>query len=207
VKLKRLINLGALLLTLTLSGCNVGGFLLSALMPYETTPAKYTPLKEPMLVMVENYDAPSAGYLESEQVAKLVSDSLVEHEVAPLVPQDRLKELRLHDPVKYRDMSIAAVGKAVQARQVLYVRIMPQTEETVGGSDMLKARLGAQVKVVDVDSGETRWPVNAEGYPISVESQFQSRGQVAPDASLRQQMCQKLSEHIASAFYNKQTPP
>src|SRR2546426_898908 len=84
-----------------------------------------------------------------------------EDDAVPLKSPDDLYQLRAADPIKFRKMTIPSVGKAVGAKQVLYVNLTQSRVDLTPGTEMLKGRIGVLVRVVDVTSGVTRWPSGA----------------------------------------------
>lgn len=186
-------------------GCNVVGMVAYVFAPPEKIPAKYTPAKQHLAVVVENYKSPSADYLEAEQLALALHDQLAAHDVTPLIDPGAVDKLRDADPVGFQKLSIGQIGQKVGAKQVLYVQINHANYEVAGGSDLFKTTVTAQVKVVDADTGNTLWPMDAaNGYPIKKETSFQAQGQVAPDATLRVKLCQELATQIAYLFYQRE---
>ncbi len=154
-----LLALAALVLPAT--GCNVltmVGLVGEAIVP-PTEPAQYVPPKTaPMLVLVENRQNPGRAWAESEQLAALISSDLTTHKVCPVIPQDKLIDLRDKDPLAMRQMSITAIGKAVEAQQVLYVDVLSINTPTITGTPSA-GRVEMRVHVIDVATGKTAWPV------------------------------------------------
>lgn len=202
LKLMLLIVVGA---SASLSaGCNLLGAVAVVAQPPRKIPAVYTPANDSMFVLVENYDSPASAYLEAEQITAGITSELAEHKVAPLIDSSQHWDLRQANPAAHRSMSISQIGQRLGAKQVLYVRLIPSTQELAGGSDLMKARLDVRVKIIDVATGHARWPVDlADGYPMSVETPFEAQRQIAPVATLRAKMCRELSNNIAVLFYER----
>jgi hypothetical protein len=188
-------------LLLTLIGCNA----VSAIQQKVTGPpavdAQYVPAQEPMLVLVENYRSPSA-YSDTEMLARYLTDELTKHNVAPLVPMRTLYALRTNKGDDFRKMSMAAVGRETGAKQVLYVDVQQCGIGATTGSELLKGRIAVQVRVVDVDTGATRWPPQAtEGIPLSYETPLPRADVNTSEAMVRQNMHEAMASRIARLFY------
>src|SRR4051812_10680622 len=109
---------------LLLTGCNAVGAIAYKIGPPPRTPAKYKPAKELAVIIVENYRNPSASDVDSEQLARLIADELRNNKVVPLVAENAIQQLRDADREKFRAMTIPALGRAVGAKQVIYVDLV-----------------------------------------------------------------------------------
>ncbi|MGB7159196.1 MAG: hypothetical protein WBD40_14100 [Tepidisphaeraceae bacterium] len=165
-------------------------------------PAQYVPAKEPMLVMVETYKGSVAGYSEAETLARYLMVELTEHDIAPLIPIEKLYALRTNKPDAYRTMSMTAIGREVGAKQVLYVDLQQSAIGAPPGSELIKGRVAVQVRVVDVETGDTRWPAQAtEGIPLGYETPLPRANENATEAIVRAKMHSAMAERIAKLFY------
>lgn len=161
-------------LTLPAAGCSLLGMasIVGEAVYTPTEPAQYVPPKTaPMLVLVENRQNPGLVWPESEQLAAFISNDLTTHKICPVIPQDKLVDLRDKDPLAMRRMSITAIGKAVDAQQVLYVDVVSVDTPAVTGTPV-KGRVDMRVHVIDVATGKTTWPTApAEPTSLSYEAQ------------------------------------
>jgi hypothetical protein len=185
-----------------LPGCLAGAIL--GKMP-QYTPAKYVPDKDkPMLVVAENYRDPSGGaVVDADQLARLVTDDLREHKVAPIIPPERALELRSRDAERFRQMPITMMGQEVGAQRVLYVSVVNAATDTAGGgSDMMRGTATVLVRVVDVKTGATVWPPAAsDGYPVSATTPTTRLGDGTDEVTVRQALQQQLAQQTARLFY------
>lgn len=191
-----------------LPGCSVLGVAAYKLHGPASVPAQYVPAKQPMLVLVENYQHQSSVTAHADLLGRMLVKELGAKKVAPLVPLDKLQALRDARPAEYPKMSMAAIGRAVGASQVLYVQLQRSdvTPMTGGGGDALTGQTSATVKVVDVATGNTLWPsdIAAEaGYPVAAGTQLGTNNGGTPQ-DVRQRMYAKLSHDIARLFYKWQ---
>ena len=162
-----------------------------------------------MLVLVENYEHQSSVNAHADLLAQMLMKELGEWKVAPIVPLERLQELRDARPREFPTMSMATIGREVGAEQILYVQLH-RTDVTpmmgAAGGDALTGQASASVKVVDVASGDTLWPggiSNDTGYPVSAATKLGAHNG-ANVADVRQRMYVQLSHDIAKLFYKWQ---
>jgi hypothetical protein len=198
-------TLYSLLSTLSLvfaAGCTAASVLQYKLAGPPAVEARYKPAKEPMLVLVENYRASAGGTSDAEMLARHLVVELKKHDVAPLVPLEKLYALRADKGDAYRRMSMASVGREVGAKQVLYVDVQQSTIGAPPGSELLKGRVAVQVRVVDVETGATRWPGGAtEGIPLAYETPLPRADETASEATVRQRMHAAMATRIARLFH------
>lgn len=187
------------ILLLFLAGCNVVGALAYKTVGPPEVPAKYTLAQEPTLILVENYANPSANPLECEQLGRYVAEQIKTFNLAPLIEADALSRLRDKDPAAYAHMSTPAIGRAVGARQVIYVDLLKSEIESHGGG-ILKAEAAVRVRVIDVEAGQVCWPLElSEGYPLDFATPLlRSTESQAPAA--RDQMLRGMAHAIGKLF-------
>jgi hypothetical protein len=124
-----------------------------------------------MLIVVENFQHPSEAYADAEMLARTLHDELSRLKIAPLVPMEDLYALRANRAADYRQMSIAAIGRELGAKQVLYVDLHQVSIDAAPGSDLLRGKATVLLRIVDTKTGRSRWPKDvAEGYPVSYET-------------------------------------
>lgn len=189
-----------------LSGCQVIGAMASKFAPEPTAEAVYVPPKDNMLVLVENYRNPASMQLVSELLDRQVTYQLVQHRVAPIINPDRLVDFRQTNSKKFSSMEIAAIGKALGAKQVLYADLVDFKTEGAIGAGMAKGHGEARVKVIDVATGEVRWPQDiADGYPVTTETPYIPLHEGATEGTVQQQVAQQLADGLAKLFYGSET--
>jgi hypothetical protein len=202
-QLANLLFLGCL--SCWVGGCALLGAAVDKTSGPATIPAKFVPPKEPTLVLVENYRLAAGGDVDCDRLGRYISQDLTENKVVPLVDFSTLTLLRDKDPDAYRKMSIAAIGKAVGAKQVIYVSVNDYGADTPMGSDNVKLRASAKVKVVDSQTGESRWPQDlADGEALSAETEYKDRGTDTNDVAVRDDLNKSLAEKIGKLFHEWQ---
>ncbi len=190
-------------LLLLLVGCNVVGALAYKVTPPSKTPAKYKPAKELAVIVVENYRNPSAGDVDSEQLARLIADQLREQKVLPLVADNALSQLRDQDPEKFRKMSIPSIGRALGAKQVIYVDLLKSTIDVAEGESMIRGSMDATVKVVDVTTSQSRWPAESvQGWPASVQTPFMTVGPNETEITFRRKLHEAMALQVSHLLYD-----
>lgn len=194
-------RLGAALLCLLLSGCIVPAVMYKTVGPPEV-PAQYKPAKEPLVVLAENYRHTGSDSFETEQLAREVSQHLKEKEVAPIIAVEELTKLRDREGDKLKTMSISQIGQALGAKQVVYIDIRECRVEQLSGTPLLKGHLTAYVRVVDSQSGQSRWPERAvEGMPLTVETPYFEAGPEMSEIVVRQSMTRTMALRTARLFF------
>jgi PBP1b-binding outer membrane lipoprotein LpoB len=190
-----------LLLTL-LAGCNVVGAVADKVAGPSEVPAKYVPKQEPMLVLAENYQHPSETMVEAEQLVQKVAEQIKAHNVAPIVDPTAPFNLKASKPAEYQHMTIAQIGRTLGAKQVLYIDITQSNVFVAEASEMLKGKAVVRVRIVDADSGQTRWPEEGgDGYPLIVETPLLREGQGIDAPSVRLKLQEAMGDKIAKLFY------
>src|ERR1051326_7245512 len=81
-----------------LAGCSAIGLAAYKVAGPPEVPAKYVPVKEPLLVVVENYRQPSGWQADADLLARYVERELETSGVAPVVDSNKLREMRLSQP-------------------------------------------------------------------------------------------------------------
>ncbi|MBC8106883.1 MAG: hypothetical protein H7Z14_09865 [Anaerolineae bacterium] len=198
----RLIHAASLMLLLCIaSGCNLLGYAASGIAGGEKSPAMFVPAKTPMVVIAEKFDNPADASLDAEPIARYTSEELSGHEVAPIVSSEKVASLQSANPARFRGMTIAAVGRAVGADQILYINIVSTSMEVADNSDMLRGRGEVRVRLVDANTGATIWPLDsADGYPINAETRMFRRAD-RNEASVRSDLHRMLAGRAARLFY------
>jgi hypothetical protein len=183
------------------SGCNAAGALWYKVAGAPPVPAKYEPIKQPTLVLVENYRNPALTEFDADRVARAVNDDLKKNDVAPLIDHDQLLALRDADPDKFRSMTIPSVGRAVGAKQVIYVDLIESEVQGDASRGVVRGKTAARVRVVDVETGQTLWPVDAQagaqvGSKVPYAELTESSANEVHDVMLT-----SLSEQIGRLFH------
>ncbi|HEY8665012.1 MAG TPA: hypothetical protein VIL86_00020 [Tepidisphaeraceae bacterium] len=188
--------------SMLLCGCEIPGAVVYKVAGPPKVEAKFVPAQVPTLVLAENYRNPSSAALEGEALARAVQEELEAHHVVPLVNSSSYFTLRAEKPAEVKAMTISQVGKAVGAKQIIYINIDRSSIEEAAGTEMLKGRMAVYVRVVDAESGETVWPKeNSSGWFLKSETPYLRTGGGVNEDFIRRQMTSALSEQIARLFY------
>jgi hypothetical protein len=191
-------------LSLAACGCGAGLFAYDAVGPGQV-PAKWVPPKEATLVLVENDRAAPGLDADCDRLGRFISDDLKTNKVAPLVDADPLVQMRERDSAAYDKMSIAALGRAVGAKQVIYVSVQEYGPDNPmgAGNDSIKWSADVRVRVVDSQSGASRWPQDlTDGLPVKAETEYKAKYGTASDITMRDDLNQKLAEKIGKLFHS-----
>ena len=161
----------ALLLLLGAGGCALPGAIAYKVLGPPPVPARYTPPNnQPMLVLVENPFSGAVAIPEADELAQVIYHDLDEHKVAPMIDPAKINDLRDHSPNMFAKLSIAEIGRMLGAKQVLYVHIDRLDVDQAPGSDMVKTRMAATIKVVDATTAMTNFPQSGETEPFEHET-------------------------------------
>lgn len=184
-------------------GCNVIGAIAAKTAPDPTMSAQFVPEKKPTAVIVENFHNPAALRMESDAIARQVIDEFKRHDVAPVVEASAIENLRQRKGAAYRSMAIDAIAREVGATQVVYVDVEQFELVQAVGSEAPGAKAEARVRLVDADSGETLWPLDAAGgFPIMVKIDPRRVTPEAPDAAVKRMLHEQLADRVAKLFYS-----
>lgn len=202
----------------TQTGCNLfaaGGAVAQKVMGNEPVDPLYIPSNEPMLVLVENYRNPVGSSADAILVTQFIIDNLkanlpTEKGKPPkivLIDNEQLLELQNGAPAEYSKMRIPQIGKKLGAKQVLYVDLMVSGVDQTPGSELLRGVFNARVKVVDVETGQNRWPNDlAGGYPVGWESKPQRPSKKVYPAAIRERALRIGANYVARLFYRWKPP-
>lgn len=196
--------LSTILVLLTAAGCGAVAIVAYKLGGPTPVEAKYVPAKEPTLVLIENFDNPSSHFVDSQRLTSHLSAELEKNKVVPLVDVDLLYKLRDKDKKLFAKMTIPQIGKAVGAKQVLYVNILQLDMETDGL--MMRGNVSTMTKFIDVGSGANLWPTDfSEGFPLSAQTPYVRLESDASGEGVRQSLIRNIADANAKLFY-KWTP-
>jgi hypothetical protein len=185
-----------------LAGCEIAGAVADRAVD-PTVNAKYVPnQKDSMLVLVESYNLALDSGIESQHMALTLGRSLRDDKIATTVDPQKLERLRDADPVRYRRMTIAEIGRRVGARQVLYVHIWRAEIVKPPGSGQMRGHLEAIVKIVDTATGDTRWPTDASSEAVQITTAWIPDASGTTDADLRARMADQMAQDIGRLFHD-----
>lgn len=184
------------------AGCRKISAITYKVMGPDPIPAAYVPEQEPMLVLVENYRNPSESYLDAERFTPHLIQNLTDNKVAPIVDPVELYALRDRKPGQLQKMSIAAIGREVGAKQVLYVDLVTCDVDLGAGSDTFKGSIAVRVKIIDAQSGEILWPTHAtDGYPVSFETPVTRAAEGVTRDTVLDMTYRGAADQVAKLFY------
>jgi hypothetical protein len=167
-----------------------------------TVKAKYKPKsQDTMLVLVESWGLSLGSGVEAEHMTLALRKAVTEAKIAPLVDEKALEILKDSYPDQYPKMEIADIGRKTGAQQVLYVNIWRAEVQKPPGSGQMRGQMNAQVKIVDSQTGETRWPVGASSDAVQITTNW------VPDTDksetdLRAQMAEQMAQDIGQLFHD-----
>jgi hypothetical protein len=183
-----------------LCGCEAIGVLASKAED-KSVKAKYTPKsQDPMLVLVESWGLSLDSGIEAEHMTLSLRKAVTDLKIAPLVDQKELDTLKDMYPDTYTTMNIADIGRKTGAKQVLYVNIWRAEIVNPPGSGQKRGHMDAVVKIVDSQTGETRWPMGASSNAVQITTNWIPATDKT-DTELRAQMADQMAEDIGKLFH------
>ncbi len=186
---------------LAVGGCTAGGAILHTMFGAPAVDAQYTPVKQATLVLVENYQDQDASAVDGDTVARAVGDRLHDHADLDVVDPDKVALLRTDEAGHFRDLSIPAVGRAVGAKQVVYVNLVESDTSADPTGAAVHATATARVRVVDVATGNVLWPAGQpRGTELTAKMDY-DRSDSPAGANMRGQLLSQLSDEIGKLFY------
>jgi hypothetical protein len=193
-----------LLLAAACAGCDALGAIIYKTSGPSKVDAQFVLPKDPTLILVENRRNPAASEFDADEIARGIGDELKKHDVAPLIDPDKVTRVRDTDPDKFRTMAITALGRAVAAKQVVYVNLIESGVESDASESSIHGKATARVRVVEVESGQTLWPLdsNTGGIELSVEIPYSSHTDPVTVSVMHNAIISRLSDSIAKLFYN-----
>jgi hypothetical protein len=184
------------------AGCSVIGTMIYNVTGPPPVNALFDLPEKPTIVLVENYTNPDGSTIDADQIAHQVTDQLKDHTKVTMLDPDKLSELREQDPAKYHKMSIEAIGKAVDAKQVVFVDLVKADTSADATGSVVHSVATAHVRVIDIDKNSvTIWPTgNKEGKEVSATEDFGLEDTVVGRAK-QTKMLSEVSDQISKLFY------
>ncbi|HEY7115965.1 MAG TPA: hypothetical protein VH475_05245 [Tepidisphaeraceae bacterium] len=185
-------------------GCALPGAIAYKVFGPPPIPARYAPPQtQPMLILVENAHSGSVAIPEADELSRVLYDELHAQKTAPpLIDPAHVHELRDHDPSAFARMTIAQIGRALGADQVLYVEVNRLDLDSPPASEMVKLRMTANVKVVDATSAVTAWPQSADSEVFEFAYPPQRIESGATASQLKRQVLHAGGIELSRWFYD-----
>jgi hypothetical protein len=181
-------------------GCNIFGFLGSSANGPDPVPAQYVPKKESMLVLAESYGAAPSAEIDSQYLSYALTKNVNDNNIAPTIDPKVLVQLHDANGEQYNKMTITAIGRAANAKQVLYVQITSAQLEQPNGSDQVRGVMSAKVRIVDCETGETRWPAGSRtGAVVQIKTAWARTS--TTQTKIHDTMADDLAEAIGKLFH------
>jgi hypothetical protein len=187
---------------LIITGCSELGAVISEVKGPDEVPARFVPPKEPMLVLVEPYHSSGDVEIDAEHLGVALRKDIEDHKTAPLVDFAKLEKLKDANPDAYDKMTVDGIGRAVGAKQVLYVDVITSGIENPSGGGSIRGTMTALVRIVDTASGETRWPLDARnGEQVNITTSWERTDSSEVQARVRGEMADSMAEGIGKLFH------
>jgi hypothetical protein len=202
---KIIVSLRAILLLTAVamfgSGCALSAIVYKVMGPPPIPPKYYVPPNDPLLVLVENAHSGSSAIPEAEGLARVISEDLAEHKVAPMIEPTKVNALRDGNPQAFAKMTIAQVGRALGAKQVLYVHVDQLDINSTDASQVVRLKIALKLKMVNVATATTVWPKSGDTEPYDFETPMQRVLPGTSQSGLNHQILRESGVEIARWFY------
>ncbi|MDP9174023.1 MAG: hypothetical protein M3O30_09180 [Planctomycetota bacterium] len=183
-------------------GCGIVGALAYQANGPGKVEARYVPPQDPMLVLVESWHNSGEVEADAANLSVALMRELKENKVAPVVGADQLERIRDSNPDAYGKMTTDAIGRAVGAKQVLYVDVRQSGVVIPPGSNTMRGEMTARVRIVDALTGETRWPLDSKnGELVNMKTDWTTSDK-GTEASVRNEMADAMAEGIGKLFHS-----
>lgn len=189
-----------------LAGCEGWGLMADRLSGPPKVDARYELTKAPVVLLVETSptarDTPAQAtlrYRVHDELAKQLRDNKVNTRI---VPAEEVRRVQASSATSSQ-WTPETLGSKLNATEVLHVTIEPYaTSPIIAATDPTQqSRMIAFVKVVDCESGELRFPLEAEGEQVVFELKTQRALTGEPDRELTNELAVGLADRIAKLFY------
>ena len=192
--------LGAL--AILVGGCAAPSVLAYKLFGPPAIQPRYAPPKtEPMLVLVENQHAGAIAIPEADELSRVIYQELEDQKVAPQIDPVKLHELRDRNPSSFPKMTIAEIGRTLGAKQVLYVHVDRLDLDNAPGSDMVKTKMAASIKVVNATTAMTAWPNSGDAELFEHQTPYRRIQAGTTPSQLKREILRESGVEIARWFY------
>jgi len=198
--LYRLLVVSSLIL---LAGCAYASFAANAVTGGGDVPPEYKLAKVPTLVLVDDYSDASSADVDVDRLARYIQSDLTEHKVTDLIDLQKVSALRDQDRDGYQKLTIAQIGQAVGARQVIYINLSDYSVQAPAASDRVRGSATMRVKVIDVATGANIWPTDAaDGRPVNAATDYVELDPNGGDLSARMKLDEAITTKIGKLFYS-----
>ena len=208
--------LAAAAILLGTGGCTLTGIVDQAIRGPAATPALFELPDRTTVVLVDDPDRA----LADPQVPRTIGAVALHHmrfhgapATAALVDADQIARLEARLGDDWHATPIDAIGRRLNADQVVYARLTPLGLNTRLGDGVPSLRL--DVKVIDAHTGERIWPAQAvaapDGHPLTVKASVGQRRRLLAGHDTSQQTLDQLADAAGLAlgqlFYDWVPPP
>ncbi len=186
------------------AGCNVVGAMAYYLGPHRTQKAEFNLTAGRLALIVDNARPsernPVFDRALYDQIVAIFKERKVKSQV---VPFEDVVELRRSN-ADFDSWSLQRVGKALDAEQVLYLRIEHLAIREAPDSPVMTPTVAVRVKVIGTDraASEARlWPTESEGRPIACSRPTEEVGDAMMMDTAATKLAKDTAQEIAKLFY------
>ncbi len=187
-------------LLLAAGGCaQVAGVVANSQGPQDVQ-AEYVPKKVATLVLAEADPRGTADDLSARDIGRRVEAEWTVHKLSLLVDSNAVESLRTKMGAQYHHMSISDVGRALGAKQVLYISVNSASAEPT--ADVLRGNVVVHAKIVEVSSGDSLWPSSTTvGEQVDAQSEYVNKGDGIDESTVLNETRLVLATDLVKKFY------
>ncbi len=191
-----------LVILVVVVGCQAMGVLLYKTAGEPDVPAQFELGTKPTVVMVENFKHAALANDDAELLARLINSRLLERKTFNVVGVEKVMQLKAEKPKEFREMTVAEIGRAVGAEQLIYVHLQSGGVNAMGGGTVQKGEASVLVKVIDTKTGDTLFPVEiADGRSVTADTNPATDGTRSTE-DLRYMLYNDIASQTVRLFYS-----
>jgi hypothetical protein len=201
--LRQLLFLSCICSLPLLSGCSLLGLAAYKMSGPEKHPVAFALPKEPTIVIVDRPVNFGEVALDAQRIGSNITDRLKASKTvtATLLDPGLAVDRRSRPTADDRRLQPTQLAADCGAKQMIYVEILHYDSSPSIGGDAAEGRIDASVWVVDVATGQVRWPPEAnQGFPVTASVPFTPLANRVSEESIRAQLDAKLAEKVAQLF-------
>lgn len=182
-------------------GCQALGVAIYKTVGEADVPAQFELGNKPTVVLVENFKHAALANEDAELLSRLINARLIERKTFNIIGVEKVMQLKAEQPKAFREMTVAGIGRAVGAQQLIYVHLQSGGVSALGGGSVKKGEANVLVRVIDTQTGDTLYPVEiADGRSLSAETNPATDGTRSVD-ELRYKLYNDIARQTVRLFY------
>lgn len=215
--MKRCVLYSLLLVLLSVQGCNIVGAAAHVFSPPPLIEARYKLPDKKTLIVIDDPNVLIESPAITQRIALATRTALEVEQVvtAGFVSQNDLNALRESLGPEYKSTSLAGLGIALDAKQVIHVEVLGYQMQVAAG--VVRPVIGLQVRVFDLDQRARVFPGGVDpdsgvdlgqaAYPVTTRLAAEDFSEAdAARARAARELADKAGRDIARLFFDWRMP-